>query len=77
MENPGPLPMGAVDAADYPARLEAKDMMAAPQEQDSYYIGAGVPSDIAAQYGGTRRPTSFYIIAITFASMAEIYLLYK
>ena len=51
MENPGPLPMGAVEAADYPARLEAKDVMAAPQEQNTYMIGASVPFEIAAQYG--------------------------
>ena len=48
--------MGAVDAADYPSRLEYKDNMGPPQEEHmNYSIGAGIPPAIAAQYGAHRH----------------------
>ena len=57
MENPGPLPMGVVDAADYPARLEYKDAYGlAPPQQQNFTIGAGIPPEIAAQYGAHTSP---------------------
>ena len=51
LENPGPMPMGVVDAADFPSRLEQKDDLAPPPDPHNFVIGAGIPPEIAAQYG--------------------------
>ncbi len=58
MENPGPTPMGVVDAADFPMQLQAKGggCMEAPlPDQINFTIGAGISPEVAAQYGAALK----------------------
>ena len=55
MDNPGPTPMGVVDAGDFPMQLQRKGDEAPLPDQINFSIGAGVPPELAAQYGACRR----------------------
>ena len=58
MENPGPMPMGVVDAQDFPLQLQAKGGMEPPlPDQINFTIGAGISPEVAAQYGAVLRTT--------------------
>ena len=51
MDNPGPTPMGVVDASDFPMQLQHKGDGAPLPDQINFTIGAGVSPELAAQYG--------------------------